>query len=715
MKDSLLVEFLVEELPSSYNVYEKCIVPFVDCLLNKLKPFFLKSTTYKIIYTPRRFGVVLYDINDRSSVECPFAVETFLRKGPPLNIALADGEPTISLLKFMESNNVASVSNLIKKDGYFYAEEHRAIPILSMVLEEHIISAVKSISCRKPMSWGTGEYLFIRPVHNLLVMINDDCFRFTHNSIFALSPVPYTFGHRLLNNNKIYIDSAANYFKLMEEQAHVIADYDLRLQSIMQQVSSYEERSGLSSIASEDIYRELAFITEFPVIIESNFNYDFLSIPDDFLQIYLEKYHKFIPMANKNGDLQDNFLLVVDNKLEDYSHIALDNKWVIDSRLLDLQFFLKADIDKSINDYVQQLQLTSYYDNVGSQYDRVQRISSIIRVLQNIYQSKDLYNAAQYSKLDICFASVNECKELSGIAGKHYLLAHNIPFSVADTVAEHHYPRFAGDRLPKTDTACFLALADRLEYLFCMWFCGNKPTSERDSFGVRRTVVGIIRLLCHLDKYSINIKMIIHNSLQVVNSSAFSLEKEQIDNMTQEIYAFFIKRLIHYFRHEQVFTMNNIYAVCFVDCDPDFDTYHIESIAHIVPLLNFLATNQLNDLIAVNKRVLQLLKNGKKYDLLPHNDMFMEYHCVDEVFDNNHFNSLEKYLSVSVNMVVKPAVTNWAEFFGEYFSKLIKLASLTNRFLDKVVVYSGYDMKKNYTILYTTYRLMNYYLMLTHL
>ena len=66
---------------------------------------------------------------------------------------------------------------------------------------------------------------------------------------------------------------------------------------------------------------------------------------------------------------------------------------------------------------------------------------------------------------------------------------------VADAIAEHYLPRFAGDALPQSREACCVALADKLDTLVGIFGIGQIPTGDKDPFALRRHALGVIRIL----------------------------------------------------------------------------------------------------------------------------------------------------------------------------------------------------------------------------
>ena len=90
---------------------------------------------------------------------------------------------------------------------------------------------------------------------------------------------------------------------------------------------------------------------------------------------------------------------------------------------------------------------------------------------------------------------VGEFPELQGLMGRYYAQLDGENDEVATALEEQYWPRFAGDRLPRTQTGIALALADKLDTITGIFAIGQKPTGTRDPFALRRTAVGVLRIV----------------------------------------------------------------------------------------------------------------------------------------------------------------------------------------------------------------------------
>jgi glycyl-tRNA synthetase len=66
---------------------------------------------------------------------------------------------------------------------------------------------------------------------------------------------------------------------------------------------------------------------------------------------------------------------------------------------------------------------------------------------------------------------------------------------VAHAIREHYLPRFAGDKLPTSDAARVVGIADRLDSLAGLFAAGMAPTAAKDPFALRRAALGLVQLL----------------------------------------------------------------------------------------------------------------------------------------------------------------------------------------------------------------------------
>jgi glycyl-tRNA synthetase beta chain len=143
-----------------------------------------------------------------------------------------------------------------------------------------------------------------------------------------------------------------------------------------------------------------------------------------------------------------------------------------------------------------------YHGKLGSQGDRVTRVRAIAAGIGRMLGSDGLAaqadRAAMLAKADLLSDMVGEFPELQGVMGGYYARHDGETDAVSQAIEDHYRPRFAGDALPRGETAVVVALADKLETLVGLFGIGQAPTGDKDPFALRRHALGVIRMLIEL-------------------------------------------------------------------------------------------------------------------------------------------------------------------------------------------------------------------------
>lgn len=134
---------------------------------------------------------------------------------------------------------------------------------------------------------------------------------------------------------------------------------------------------------------------------------------------------------------------------------------------------------------------------LGTLWNKSERIAKLAVALSAITGANptDAEKAALLAKCDLTSELVGEFPELQGIAGTYYARIEGENDEVAEALGEQYLPKFAGDVLPKTKTGTTIALADRLDTLTGIFGIGQAPTGSKDPFALRRSAIGILRLV----------------------------------------------------------------------------------------------------------------------------------------------------------------------------------------------------------------------------
>ncbi|RTK94145.1 MAG: glycine--tRNA ligase subunit beta [Neisseriaceae bacterium] len=671
LQNNLLIEFLSEELPP-INLEKNIGVPFGESIVNQLSSFLDKNHQVRHFVAPRRFGIVINGVNFEESDQ------QILRKGPAVATALVNGAPTNALLGFAKSCNVDWQKLEQRDDGYFYFQTTQKGRALNDVITDVIGSAIKKIHIAKAMRWGDKDYQFVRPLHNLVVMFDDqvlDC------NVMGLTATNSTLGHRFMSSGQVIIPHACEYFNLIQETGKVVPEFKLRKDKITQQLNDAASKLNLQISHIDGLLDEVTALVEYPEVLVGEFDKKFLDVPQECLILSMAKNQKYFALVDKQNKLNNKFLFVANLKSKDSQVIIDGNQKVLTARLADAEFFYNFDKRTKLQDFVPKMANVVYHNKLGSQLERIERLQKIASAVAP-FLGVDVAIASKTAyllKADLSTEMVGEFPELQGIMGNYYAKASGEDDEVANAIEKHYYPRFSGDELPDSKLATVVSLADKLETIVGIWGIGLIPTGDKDPYALRRAALGIIRILLvnNLDL----------RELLKITIAAFA-GKNFAGNLSDDLYAFFIQRLSNYLTIIENYSAKVVNAVL---ANQNLD---INNVLTVCKSFAVWASNESNaSLFEANKRIENILKkNAEDID-------------VSLVVDETKFNDYEKKLFTLVTTIDQSLAID------DYLTKLSQLATpLADFFANVMVIDEDISIRKNRLSLLTMlYDKFNYY------
>ena len=584
MEATLLVELLTEELPpkSLWNFglsfsgrlrHELLVAGFLPA----------RDDIIAVLATPRRLAARIEGVKTRSP-----DVEREVQ-GPPVSAAPQ------AVAGFAKKNGVA-VEDLKKQQGpkgeIFVAHVSVKGQSLEQVLASKVEAALKSLPIPKVMRWGSGEALFVRPVHGLVMLHGT---KTVPGTVLGLNAVNWTRGHRFMGAPKIDLGSADDYEKKLLDEGKVLADFGKRKAEIDKQLQAEAKKQNASLGEYQVLLDEVAALVEFPCVYLGEFDKAFLEVPQECLILTMRQNQQYFPLFDAAGKLLPKFLIVSNMKVADPHHIIGGNQRVVRPRLEDARFFYNQDRKQRLEERIPLLAKVVYHNKLGSQFDRVQRVKLLAGKIARVLGADALQaeRAAELAKADLLTGMVGEFPELQGIMGRYYALHDKEPAAVADAIEAHYRPRFAGDKLPQGPIACAVALADKLDAIAGLFGIGQQPTGDKDPFGLRRAALGVVRILVENN---------LHLSLYELAKAAFEPFKSQAP---VELMQFVYDRFAGYLK-EQGFSTLQIDSV--LSMQPT-------SLAVVLQQLDavkaFQALPEAESLAAANKRIVNILKQAE--------------------------------------------------------------------------------------------------------
>jgi glycyl-tRNA synthetase beta chain len=541
---NLLVELFVEELPP--KALKKLGEAFASQLADQLRAQGLASTDSVVTAyaSPRRLAAHI------SHVWLKAADKAVQQKLMPVKVGLdADGHAMPALIKKLQalgadvSDPVAAVAALKRApDGKAEALFYDSLvtgATLDTGLQKALEEALAKLPIPKVMSYqletdcdlpGWSSVHFVRPAHGLVALHGSTV---VPVKVLGLTAGNSTQGHRFeAKVSPVLIADADSYAATLVNEGAVIASFADRRAEIVRQLAAAAAQvgGGAKAIDDEALLDEVTGLVERPNVLVCAFEEQFLGVPQECLILTMKANQKYFPLLDAAGKLTNKFLVVSNISPDDASFVIGGNERVVRPRLADAKFFFDQDRKKTLESRVAGLDKVVYHNKLGSQGERVVRVSRIAYAIgHSLVPSGDLslalcaQKAAQLAKADLVTDMVGEFPELQGIMGGYYARHDGLGEEIAFAIEDHYKPRFAGDELPRNDAGMVVALADKLETLVGMFGIGNVPTGDKDPFALRRHALGVIRMLVEQD-LSLELEPLLTMAFDVLNGEQIQLE-----------------------------------------------------------------------------------------------------------------------------------------------------------------------------------------------
>lgn len=488
---TLLLEIGVEELPA-HNVSEG------KAQLEKWVPEVLKEArlahgSIRVLATPRRFAVLVNEVAPQQS-----ALEE-RAKGPAAKIAIGpDGKPTQAALGFAKKFGLGAEAIKVFDDGkqsYVYIERREegkpAIEILRSVLP----NLIAKLSFEKTMRWNSSNVSFARPLQWYVALLGQHVIPFEYANIASGN---ISTGPRGEGSPRFTVDHADDYERLLAAQ-HIIGDVAIRRIEIQRQLDLVAASIGAQVEADDDLLDEVTNLVEQPVALLAKFDPAYLDMPPIILTKVMRSKQRYFTLVDaKTRAMRPNFITVRNGPDRDNDLVVAGNENVVFARFADASYFYRHDQEKPLAEYVQKLELLTFQTQLGSMLDKTKRIESLVEAIAVQLGMADdstqiAKNAAHLCKADLVTSMVVEMTSLQGTMGRAYYLKQGGDAAVADAIAEHYWPRFAGDKVPQTRAGLVVALADKLDSIAGLFAVGLAPKGSADPFALRRAAIGVVQ------------------------------------------------------------------------------------------------------------------------------------------------------------------------------------------------------------------------------
>lgn len=530
--------------------------------------------------TPRRITIMA------ASIAATQADVTEQLSGPSVSVAYKDGQPTPAALAFAKKAglNVAKLERVTTPKGeYIAAKVTKKGRSSADILTEALPKEIATIYWLKNMYWRKPNERFVRPVRWLVAMLDSETIPLEFAGIRAGNR---SRGHRILSSGEVpipragtaYVDSlrAAKVLGRAERE-HVIRK---ALDAAMRTVAGARWREDPALLDS------VVNLTEYPSVILGGFDAQFLALPEEVLVTVMRDHQKYFAVEDAQGKLLPYFLAVLNTDGDPQGLIRHGNERVLRARFNDARFFWETDQKKSLLDRLDSLKHVTFQKDLGSYYDKTQRVQRLCSWLSEILKQQGvavrpgvIHKAACLAKTDLTTELVKEFTELQGIVGGLYArvqqLDPSLPeatrFAIADAIYDHYKPESTDDSVPRSIEGAALSIGDKADTIAGMFALGLVPSGSKDPFALRRQANGIVKIIAE-KKLPLRLSDLMSDARSGYQRS--EVEKKFVDDSKfgDSVTAFFRERLEFYLKDVCGYAYDVVKAVLAADAEDVVDS-----------------------------------------------------------------------------------------------------------------------------------------------
>jgi len=481
----LLLEILSEEIPA--RMQARAAEDLRTLVVERLNAARLSHDHAASYVTPRRLTLM---VSGLPKAQPDITVE---KKGPRV------GATAQAIDGFLRSAGLTKIEQCEQRDtgkGVFYfavAKEKGRLTAeaLALLLPE----AMNALLWQKSMRWGSHRLRWVRPIHSILCRfdLQTIAFEFAH-----LTAGDSTAGHRHLAPERFDVVDEADYRRKLW-QSYVILDATERANMIRRDLDRLAAAEGLKIKQDEALLAENAGLVERPVVLLGRIDERFMDVPPEVLTTAMRTHQKYFALLKADGALAPRFALVSNMETADGGGaIVAGNERVLRARLSDAKFFWDQDRQHSLKSRVPQLKEIIFHAKLGTVREKVDRMYRLVETLGPhlpMVKRGSAQRAVLRCKADLLTSMVGEFPELQGLMGRYYALHDGESKPVARAIAEHYSPVGPSDQCPRRPLSVMVALTDKIDSIAGFFLIGETPTGSKDPFALRRSALGIIRLI----------------------------------------------------------------------------------------------------------------------------------------------------------------------------------------------------------------------------
>ncbi len=511
----LFLELFSEEMPPGLQKHAReGIQKLFTESFDKLNINFKSNKSYS---TPKRLVFFFEEITEK------IEKKGITIKGPKVD------SPKSALEGFIKSNNLDHTEvfeQSLDKGRFFFAKINPKIILVKKELAKIIPDILNKYSWKKSMRWADHSLIWGRPLKSILALFDNQVIQFSFHHLVSNN---LTFSDEIMEEGQKKIKDFRSYLKLLDSKK-IILDQNLRKQLIVKQIDKVCKVRKLKKKLNEKLLDEVVDLVEKPNVLLGKFAKPFLNIPKEILITSMQQHQKYFPLFNQEDNLT-NFFIIVTNLEDKKGLVKIGNERVISARLSDAKFFWEKNKAQSLVKQVGNLKSINFFSELGTLFHKVQRIKKLgAMIADQLNLNKEKVEiSASICKVDLLSDLVGEYPELQGILGSYFAKAQGFDDDISLAIKEHYLPLGLDSKIPKKPISVAVSIVDKIDTLVGFFGIGEKPTSSKDPFSLRRTTFGLLRIIIE-NNLSIQLKNLINYSNTLYLEQGFKFLKQSDSN-----------------------------------------------------------------------------------------------------------------------------------------------------------------------------------------
>ena len=274
---------------------------------------------------------------------------------------------------------------------------------------------------------------------------------------------------------------------------------------------------------------------------------------------------------------------------------------------------------------------------------------------------------------------VREYPELQGVMGKYFAIEQGFEEDISMAISDHYLPIGINSEVPKKPISAAVSLIDKIDMLVGFFGINEKPSSSKDPFALRRTAIGLLRIIIE-NKLSIQLKDLINYSIVVYEEQ----NKKFTNNSTTKEVLIFLKERFKNILKDKKIRKDIIEAVDVTHAGDDFLMLYKKCVI----INKNISKNICKNIIGTYKRASNIIDQelkSKKEEILGQPESFL-FKKDEEKHLYNKINEIRQYF----------LSTKRRESYEETLKVLAEAKTTTDNFFDNVIVNDeNLDIKKN--------------------